>query len=212
MTAPSRVWLLLAVGLALDAPVHARCGNRSADDGAVASAAATALAACPCEGGTRSSRCLRAAIRRVRVAHGLRSACRHEAFVAAAGAACTMPTLAGAWRLTGMVVEDVCGAAGLVESALMITVDGSVLTALGAIQPYSGTLRDDGWQLNNPFVQLGSCPTGEPGETFWLITGSLPDVHGTVSVEQTISWSGPIEPFAPCPACTVRWSGTMRRE
>lgn len=215
MTGPSRMampWLLVAIALAPDSPVHARCGGRPGDDAAVEGAARTALAACPCAGGTRSPRCVRAAIRHVRVADGLRSACRHEAFVAAAGAACTMTALAGAWRLTGTVIEDACGAAALVERTLTITEDGSVLTALGSIQPYTGTLRGDGWQLNNVSVQLGSCPTGEPAETFWLITGTRPDVDGTVSVEQTIAWSGPIEPFAPCPACTVRWRGTMRPE
>jgi hypothetical protein len=131
--------------------------------------------------------------------------------VAAAAASCTT-TLAGLWRLTGDVVENGCNATAPLESELEITQNGTSLTARGTIQPHGGTIRSDGWQLSNVFVELGACPTGEPAEALWLIGGTLPGADGVVAVVQTIGWSSPVAPFFPCPACTVRWHGTMRRE
>ena len=73
-------------------------------------------------------------------------------------------------------------------------------------------VEGDRWSLSSEWSGLGSCPTGEPGEPYWVLEGTRPDAETVVPVTGALYWYGPIQPPDPCPQCTVRWEGTMRRQ
>ena len=54
-----RLVLACILVVAFEVVAHARCGDRPGDDAGVAAAVDVATAACPCDNGVRSERCLR---------------------------------------------------------------------------------------------------------------------------------------------------------
>jgi hypothetical protein len=223
------------VVLAMVTCAEARCGISGGDDASVARAVDAVAAMCPCGSEWRS--CMRRHVRAAAARIGLPKRCRAKAKRAirrrgcvstssststAASTSTTSTTalrkgLPGRWRLEGHVIENRCNEDPDFDTTIEIQPSEYPwptfgLRAAGDRRAYLGGWDDQGWWLTSEWIGLFGCPTGEAGEPYWGLAGPVPEAETEIPVTATLYWVPPTQPYAPCPQCTVRWEGTMRRE